>query len=94
MRTEISGFYAVPVFLSDSTGAVFHMYDKQNVRKILRRIKSSITDLPRSVNENASKSLTNLANKVWVLMDLIILLILSRIISTTNLGAHKQDITH
>lgn len=62
---------------SDSTGAVFHLYEEQNVRKIPRRIKSSITDLPRNANKNMSESLTNIANTVWELMVMVMLLILS-----------------
>ena len=52
----------------ESIGAVFHLYEKQNVRKISRRIKSSITDLPGNVTKNTSKSLTNIASTVWVLL--------------------------
>ena len=57
------------MFLSpESIGAVFHLYEKQNVRKIPRRIKSSITDLSRNVKKNTSESLTNIANIVSVLL--------------------------
>ena len=40
-------------------------------------IKSSTTDLQRNFKKNTSKSLTNLANTVWVLVVMVVLLILS-----------------
>ena len=71
-------FYTFPVFLyPESTVPVFYLHEKQNIRKISRRIKSSTTDLRRIFLKNTSKSLTNLANTVWVLVVMVILLILS-----------------